>query len=195
MSPMVMTVAVLASLAICGAASAQPRDEFNKLSASTPWRVAEGFEAREFKLRGEVIVQQKRVGGEVHTITSDMSGHGAVMCGLQTFITFVIINDVCHVNDTKWRSVLMSAIGRIGEFAERNAIETVTKDEIVAKAERDVKQAVVEASAEEINQACTEPHGFSEAYSHLRKEGKAKFLAQIDNLLSVERPAVHEPCY
>lgn len=187
--------AVLASLAIGSAASAQPRDEFNKLSANTPWRVVDGVETREFKLKGKVIVQQERVGGEVRTMARDMSGHGAVMCGLQTFITFVIINDVCRVNDTKWRSLLISAIGRTGEFAERNAIEPVTRDEIVARAEQDVEQAAVKASADEIKQVCTEPGGFGEAYSYLREEGEAKFVAQLDDLLSVERLAVLNPCY
>ncbi len=195
MSRLGLIVAVLASMVISSRAWGQPRDEFYELSARTPWRVVNGTETREFRLMGEVIVQQERDGGEVRTLARDVSGHGAVMCGLQTFITFVIVNDACQVNDTRWRSVLMSAIGRIGEFAERNAIEAVTRDEIVAKAERDVKQALADSSAEEIKQACAEPHGFSEAYSHLRKEGEAKFVAQINDLLSVERPAVLEPCY
>jgi hypothetical protein len=190
-----LILAVLATLGVGSVALAQPRDEFNALSARTPWKVVDGVETREFKLTGGINVEQQRVNGKTSTMMMDVSGHGAVRCALQTFITFVIVNDVCRVNDTKWRSVLMSAVGRIGEFAERNAIEPVKKGEIVARAEDSIKQAAVNTSAEEIKQACTEPRGFVEAYSILREMGEAKFVAQVDDLLSVERPAVLNPCY
>ncbi|WP_370673571.1 hypothetical protein [Pleomorphomonas sp. PLEO] len=195
-----LIVAALASLGIGSAASAQPSDEFNKLFANTPWQIVDGVETRELKLKGNVIVQQERVGGEIHTMTEDKSGHGAVMCALQTYLLFLAMNEACHINDDETRSSLMSAVSRIGEFAERNSIEPVTQREILDRAEgigaQTLKQAIADNSLTRLEQECTGPQGFGEALSELRKMGARKSLKeQVDDLLSVERPAVDGPCY
>ncbi|WP_026792877.1 hypothetical protein [Pleomorphomonas oryzae] len=192
-------VAVLASLATGGVASAQPRDEFNELSASTPWQVVDGVETREFTLKGKVIVQQERIGGKVSTMTEDRSGRGAVMCVLETYVMLLAANEVCQINDDETRSSLMSAISRIGEFAERNSIEPITRREIVSRAESAGEQALEAATADshlaQLKQQCTGPQGFGEAFLQLRKMGVSKlFKEQVDDLLSVERPAVMGPC-
>lgn len=188
-------VAILATLGMSSAALAQPRDEFNALSARTPWLVVDGVETRKFELKGGVVVEQQRVKGEISTMMMDVSGHGAVRCVLQTYVLLVAVHDVCHINDEKWRSLLMSTVSRIGEFAERNAIEPVTKSEIVAWAEESAKEASAHNSSSEIEQMCSSPDGFGQAFLKLREMGESKFVAAVDDLLSVERPAVLNPCY
>lgn len=196
---MSVIVAGFASLAIGSVASAQPRDEFNELSASTPWQVVDGVETREFTLKGNVIVRQERLGGKISTMTDDRSGHGAVMCVLQTYVMFLAANEVCQINDDEIRSSLMSAISRIGEFAERNSIEPITQQEIIDAAEGDVAQALAataDHSLAHLKEGCVGPQGFREAFSELRRMGGSEFLTkQVDDLLSVERPAVSGLCY
>ncbi|MCM5559888.1 hypothetical protein [Pleomorphomonas sp. JP5] len=193
-------IAVLAGLGIGSAASAQPSNEFDKLFANTPWQIIDGVETRELKLKGNIIVQQERVGGEIHTITDDRSGHGAVMCVLENYLLLLAMSEVCHINDDEMRSSLMSAVSRIGEFAERNSIEPVTQREILDRAEsvgeQTLRQAISDNSLARLKQDCTGPQGFGEAFSELRKMGTRKFITeQVDDLLSVERPAVDGPCY
>ena len=194
-----LIVAALASLGISTAASAQPRDEFNELFASTPWQIVDGVETREFTLKGNVIVQQERIGGKISTRTDDRSGHGAVMCMLQTYIMFLAANEVCQINDDEIRSSLMSAISRIGEFAEWNSIGPITRQEIINAAEGDVAQALSAATGHplaHLKEGCVGPQGLREAFSELRRMGGSEFLTkQVDDLLSVERPAVSGLCY
>jgi len=195
-----LIVAAFASVGVGSAASAQPGDEFDKLFAGTPWQIIDGVETREIKLKGNVIVLQERVGGEIHTITEDRSGHGAVMCVLQYYLVLLAMNEICHINDDEIHSSLMSAVSRIGKFAERNSIEPVTQREIVDRAEsvgaQTLKQAVADNSLARLEQDCADPQGFGGAFSELRKMGAGKLIEeQVDVLLSVERPAVDGPCY
>lgn len=122
------------------------------------------------------------------------------MCVLQDYVLLLAMSEICRINDDDMRSSLMSAVSRIGEFAERNSIEPVTQREILDQAEgigaQMLKQAIADNSLARLEQECEGPQGFGETFSELRKMGARRlFKEQVDNLLSVERPAVKGLCY
>lgn len=190
------TVAILLlalTLAAC-TQSDRPRTDVEALFAQTPWKTEkDGTETREIALGGGVVVDQEKHGEKVETVEMDKSGHGAVLCARLIYGSSLEWLELCDPSDDIWRRDLVGALQRIDDFIVANSLTPVTKQELDAEIDNRVNRIRNERpswTTAQIDKVC----GGASLFKSIKKEGREKFLAYINDLLSVPRPPVLNPC-
>jgi hypothetical protein len=159
--------------------------------------VNQGDPTREIRLSNGVAYMQVRHDGKLaYVLESDFSGHGAVACVYSIYLAVDAVGAVCNPSQNG-ASGLGAQLARIERFIVANEPQRgAMSGEAVAQA----RIAAFKAQA-----AATAPA--AEAKAAFCQGPQAKFLlgiaaqtdaailkANVDNLLSVPRPAVMNPC-
>jgi hypothetical protein len=127
-------------------------------------------------------------------INVDNSGHGAVLCSWEIFLDVrAALENCASEEDKKLKKVVDNSIGRINDFIVANSLTSVTKNEVERSARekiaRERKQFAV-MSKEGQKKACSS--NFLQHFTRYVSDGK--FEQEINELLSVPRPPVLNPC-
>lgn len=148
-----------------------------------------GQEERKLIIPGKTMIIQRRDGGKVRTIVSDLSGLGAVLC------TWMIFRDTRAALEVKGGDThpaavkrLDSGLHRLNEFIAENSIEHRTVGDL---------EKAYRARLEKIRQDGSAPKildGFAALVTGLEKEPQEKFEAGLDKFLSVPRLPAMDPC-
>ncbi len=162
--------------------------------AQTPWQKKNGQETRVIELSGRVELRQYRKNGKISTIGIDKSGHGAVGCAWEVYVEIKLGLEICSVHDDGWGDELSEAIEKIMDFVVANSMTETSRDklELYISNERNswLKTSGSRSSDSSIKR-CEFATGFLQ---HVKNQGRKKFRAHIEKLLSVPRIPVKNPC-
>lgn len=146
----------------------------------------DGSEVTEVKLPNGVVFHQERRNGRTQTFGNDVSGHGAVLCSWQIYVGVAAALEICpEFRNEPLKADLANAIDRINDFIVANSLSPISKAEL----EKRATSRRVDAS-----QLCR-PDG--PAAAMLKSFGSVshdKLMGSVDDLLSVPRPPVMNPC-
>jgi len=150
-----------------------------KLSIS---KSADGTERKILNFPGGVSMSQ--IGNNV-SIGVDHSGHGAVMCAWGVYVDVRSKLEKCSSSpgDEEFKEKLDNAIDKINNFIVANSLSKITKSEL---------EDQIKKNTEHLPYGCM---GYPDSITNkLRSMPVEKFKSSLDDLLSVPRPPVMEPC-
>lgn len=148
-----------------------------------------GVEKRTLKFSGGVTMSEIEGGG---TLASDNSGKGAVWCAWEIAVEIINELEICASDDKEFGKNIDLAIDRINDFIVVNNLTPITKIEIEDRIKRKLsklQQGVSKKSKEDLRKWC----GTNMA-SHAKSTPSEKFKSDMDELLSIPRPPVMNPC-
>ncbi len=161
-------------------------------------RNANGDEIRDIVWPEKVSIHETRHGDKVESTAQDISGHGAVMCvwGIYTALRSVL--DVCptKTEDGELKEALDDAINRMNDFIVANSNTGVTKKALqdrINKQTVDTKEKLRSLSNDEHMKKCARGDT-AQMLDSLRHSEPNNIKKSIDDLLSVPRPPVINPC-
>ncbi|WEK41328.1 MAG: hypothetical protein P0Y50_06885 [Candidatus Brevundimonas colombiensis] len=120
------------------------------------------------------------------TVQTDVSGKGAVLCAWTLYDTMAIIGETCHRNrDAALREELRDGVGRIENFIMANSRTPVSRQGLDdARRQRRA----------ELDRGLCRQRDAVEMYRALREQGPEAVRSNIDDLLSIPREPVMNPC-
>jgi hypothetical protein len=156
-----------------------------------------GDEIRNVELLSGVSFRLHRHGDKVTSVGNDHTGKGAVQCMWGIYISIRSYLKVCSgATDDALVTGLDTAIERINEFIIENSLIPVTRADlegaILLQEQRGARE-LIGVPKEEIQRKCMAAQS-SPAHSKLRSYIKDDLDGKINNLLSVKRPPVMNPC-
>ncbi|MFK5980592.1 MAG: hypothetical protein QM488_17095 [Rhizobiaceae bacterium] len=169
-----------------------------------------GLETREFVLPGNILVRENRKNEKIiGSFLLDQSGFGSILCTQSILLSTKIWLDVCDdFNNSKSSERLNIAIGRIFKFIVENSILPVSINEL--NIQLDIKAVKLRTYILETQQnsgdtkniallQCRGAHDeaieFVEQISNrIAEQSEKEFEQSIDELLSVPRLPVMNPC-
>jgi hypothetical protein len=127
----------------------------------------------------------------------DNSGHGAVMCAWEIYVKISIAADICSATDKEDITQRLSgAIRRIDGFIIENSPTPMSQADLDRRKERiraDAIAALARLSNDEATRKCRTDDA-SRMLERLKSQPAEKFEMGVDDLLSVPRPPVMNPC-
>jgi hypothetical protein len=156
---------------------------------------------REIKLANGVSFFQTRHDGKISVVGNDSSGHGAVVCGITMLLTVRHALSICAPQQsTEKIAELDSQLDRIANFIVVNSVPPQPK---VSKAA--LQAQIDEAKAKVASDTASDTTGEAATYcnsglgarvvGHFDEfYGDGKLKKWTDDLLSVPRPPVLNPC-
>jgi hypothetical protein len=125
---------------------------------------------------------------------TDNSGHGAVLCGWELFLSMKAQMALCRSNtDAAFSDRLDKAINRINKFIVANSLSPVTNAEVQRQSTAFIAAKEHSASKEEVQKECTSGD-FAKGIRAYQSMPPSAFDHAIDDMLSVPRPPVLAPC-
>ena len=130
------------------------------------------------------VVQEANEDGWI--VQTDVSGKGAVLCAWTLYDTMAIIGETCHRNrDAALREELRDGVGRIENFIMANSRTPVSRQGLDdARRQRRA----------ELDRGLCRQRDAVEMYRALREQGPEAVRSNIDDLLSIPREPVMNPC-
>jgi hypothetical protein len=181
--------------------------DFDALIASPGTRVIlskanDEDERREIRLaNGVSFFQTRRNGKVIGVLGNDNSGHGAVLCGISQILTVRNLLSVCAPRQSAEEiAELDSQLDRIADFAVANSLPpqpTTSKAAIqsqIEQAKAKVAADAASATPDNIATYCNIGDGAMMLSRYRGSWGDGKLKRYVDDLLSVPRPPVSNPC-
>jgi hypothetical protein len=120
------------------------------------------------------------------TVQMDVSGKGAVLCAWMLYDTVAIIGETCHRNrDEALQTELRNSVSRIETFIMANSREPASREGL--------DEARRQRRAELDRRLCRQRDAV-DMYRAVRDQGPEKLRSDIDDLLSIPREPVMNPC-
>jgi hypothetical protein len=172
--------------------------------ASTPWaklKIPQGTKLVVTKgTDGKVVRTLKFSGGVTisdNGISEDHSGKGAVECAWGIYVEIGNALEICSSEDNKeLKKNLNGAIDRINDFIVVNSLVQQSKTSL-EDAEKiqlsELRKFTSKKSKEELHQWCTSGD-ISNLIKAMKSMPSEKFKSGVDDLLSIPRPPVINPC-
>jgi len=131
------------------------------------------------------------------TVGDDNSGHGAVLCAWEMYLSVKKMTELCHFDgDKAFNGRLNRAINRIDDFIVANSLSSVTKAEVEQQSIYLIEQNLPSPKGADqeaaVRKQCAAE--FKSLINDYRSMTPERFNGHIDDLLSVPRPAVMAPC-
>lgn len=158
---------------------------------------AEGVEFRNIRLENGITVHQTRKKGRVSSFPVDNSGHGAVMCVWFIYNSIKATLQTCQ--DEKYQGVikrLEHAVSRINHFIVENSLTPTSLEQLEEQARRyGERQSSIKQTNKsgEVQKSCPDK-GMAHFVNEMQNLSETAFNKRIDDLLSVPRPPVSNPC-
>lgn len=179
------------SLAVCLASSAPAAGQEFSLETiiaqpgaqTTTTLNKNGSEDKVVKFPSGVVFHSVRRNGKTQTAGVDQSGHGAVLCSWEIYVTLGAALEICpEYRNESLKISLANAVDRINDFIVANSIFPISKAELEkrAAAKREVRLCRSRTVA-----------GMLESVGSVSHD---KLMRGVADLLSVPRPPVMNPC-
>jgi hypothetical protein len=157
-----------------------------------------GDPTREIRLANGVTVTQIRHAGKLSAFTTDNSGHGAVMCNYAILLALQGALSLCDLKSPE-AAEIAEQIPRIEAFIIANVLPRTATNEAAARTEigklKARNDAAASSLAPEKKAAYCKSSNAALITSRYRAQwGEGKLNKMVDDLLSVPRPAVTNPC-
>lgn len=124
----------------------------------------------------------------------DRSGLGGVGCYWNTHVDLMSSLKVCHME--KYGDLLPDmeyTISRISEFMKKNTFTPTTQEQIDDLLRSKLEQMKAQTGNGDPQQ-CARSFNMVPFLQALSEQGSVRRRSAVDNLLSVERPVVNDPC-
>jgi hypothetical protein len=147
--------------------------------------------------RGGVSIQVTREGSKMQSLGVDHSGHGAVLCIWQIYIALRAELDTCFAGKyPELRDDLGTSINAMNKFIAQNSLLPTSEKEVESSAlAQDIKlrSPAANMSPKRLAEVC-QSGDLARMVLEEAKTTHAQRLKQLDDLLSVPRPPVMNPC-
>lgn len=143
----------------------------------------DGSEDTVVKLPSGVVFRSVRRNGKTQTVGADHSGHGAVLCSWEIYVTLAAALEICpEYRNESLKTSLTSAVDKINDFIVANSMAPVSKAELEKSAisKREGRLCQSRGVAAMLKSAGSVPHD--------------ELMSGVADLLSVPRPPVMNPC-
>jgi hypothetical protein len=190
------------SLLVTGAQGAQWSPFWDAVAARPDAKVIDGVNdkgepTRRIELSSGVLFDLERHGDQITSVGGDMSGHGAVRCSWGIYVAIRAHVDACSPGeDPNLEADLDEALDRINDFIVENSLVPTTKSQLVdaiAQHKQQAKLALLGKSQEDQRKQC-EADGIGPFIKSMNSTPRDKWKSSVDDLLSVKRPPVMNPC-
>jgi hypothetical protein len=143
----------------------------------------DGSEDTVVKFPNGVVFRSVGRNGETRIFGADHSGHGAVLCSWEIYVTLAAALEICpRYRNESLRASLASAVDRINDFIVANSLFPVAKTELEKRA----------ASKREVR--LCRSRGVAGMLKSVGSVSHDKLMSGVADLLSVPRPPVMNPC-
>lgn len=188
-----MTRILSGALFVLVAGAAAPQSDWDRMMAlpgttKTVTIASDDSVRTEIRFASGVTFFEVRKDGKSTYFSVDNSGHGAVMCSWTIYVEMSAAMDVCPDPDPRFKEELTSAIDRIDDFIVANSPLPVTKAAIEERQKAEMARTAKLGAA----RLCS--GDFAQLLAKLRATPREKFRHEVDDLLSVPRPPVMNPC-
>jgi len=157
-----------------------------------------GDETRDILLPGKVSIHETRHDDKIERVEQDISGHGAVMCVWGIYTALRSVFDLCPTNsgDEELKTALDDAINRIDDFILANSNAGVTKEGLQAQVRKQMlaAQEKLNGLPDDVRAQKCYAGDAAKMLDRLRSKPTDSIKRSVDDLLSVPRPPVINPC-
>jgi hypothetical protein len=122
------------------------------------------------------------------SVATDQSGHGAVLCAWTIYVAIQYVGKTCFPEDKQTQSLLAEEIERIDRFIMANA--PATREQVERRKANDLS---AEGSGQLLQCGNEQWKWLEDSYTGMQANPQ-KLRAEIDDLLSVPRQPVLNPC-
>ncbi len=155
-----------------------------------------GGEERTLHLPGQVTVVERRLNGEITTITYDASGKGAVLCSWKFLAAVKAGYGFCSKNPNRMiEGKLDRAIGRIERFIAANWVEPTSIEQVQRWRHEILEDFFNPLGLEQWEPRICQVEDFQSYISHFESLPEGEFERETDELLSIPRVPAMNPCF
>jgi hypothetical protein len=156
-----------------------------------------GEPTRTIELSSGVRFDLERHGDRITYVDGDISGHGAVRCSWEIYVAIRAHIDACSPGeDPDLEAGLDETLDRINDFIVENSLVPTTKSQLaeaIAQHKQQAKLALLGKSQEDQRKQC-EADGIAPFIKSMNSTPRDKLKSGVNDLLSVKRPPVMNPC-
>jgi hypothetical protein len=174
--------------------------DFDKLAAQPGTKITHlkrGDEDVTELQRGGVYVQVTRRGDKIQTFGDDESGHGAVLCAWQVYIALRAELDTCFPGKyPELRDDISTSIGAMNKFIAKNSLVPTSQKEVEASAlaqDMKLRLPITKMPLDQLAEVC-QSGSLGKMVIQAAKGTHTQRQKSIDELLSIPRPPVLNPC-
>jgi hypothetical protein len=151
-----------------------------------------GEQTRRIELSSGVTYFLERHGDQISVLDGDVSGHGPVQCYWEIYVAMRVHAALCSPGeDPKLEADLDLALDRINDFIVENSLVPITKPQLMDAILKRKQRALGQSQADRRKQCDAEDAG---GFTGFVKGTMADRDKWINDLLSVKRPPVMNPC-
>ena len=198
----IAAAALLTTLFIAGVQASQWSPFWDAIAERPDAKVTDGVnhsgeETRRIELSSGVEFLLTRRGDKITSAGIDKSGHGAVRCAWEIYVTVRAHIEACSPGeDPNFEANLDYAIDQINDFIAENSLVPITKPQLMDAIEQrklQAKRAMFGQSPEDQRKRC-EAGGASSIAKLMKSTPHEAWVSGLTKLLSVKRPPVMNPC-
>jgi hypothetical protein len=197
-----MCAALVMTLFITGAQGAQWSPFWDAVAERPDAKVIDGVnskgeQTRRIELSSGVSFYLERHGDKITSWDGDTSGHGAVRCAWEIYVAVRVHIDACSPDeDPNLEADLDDALDRVNDFIAENSLVPITKQQLVDAIEQRKQQAIgmLRRSQGDQREQC-EADGAAPLVKAMKSTPRDKWVSTLNDLLSVKRPPVMNPCF
>jgi len=198
----IAVAALLTMLFVAGVGASQWSPFWDALAQRPDAKVTDGVnlqgeETRRIELSPGVVFSLTRHGDKITSFESDISGHGAVRCAWEIYVTVRAHVEACSPGeDPDLEAELDYVIDQINDFIAENSLVPITKPQLMEAVEQhklEAKKAMIGLSHEDQRKKC-EADGVSPIAKTAKSTPHDAWVSSLTKLLSVKRPPVWNPC-
>ena len=156
-----------------------------------------GEPTRHIELSSGVSFDLERHGDQITSFDGDHSGHGAVQCSWEIYVAVRVHMAACSPGeDPQLEADLDDALDRINDFIAENSLVPIKRSQLadaIAQREQKAKLALLGRPQEDQRKKC-EADGLAAFIKAIKLTPREKRKSSLDDLLSVKRPPVMNPC-
>jgi hypothetical protein len=155
----------------------------------------EGEPTRTIKLSSGVEYSLERHGDKISVLDGDISGHGPVQCFWEIYVTMRVHIGACSPGeDPKLEADLDGALDRINDFIVENSLVPITKPQLTDAILKRKQRALGQSQEDRRRQCDAEDAGGFTGFVKRTMADRDKWIASVNDLLSVKRPPAMNPC-
>jgi hypothetical protein len=198
----IAAAALLTTLSVAAVQASQWSPFWDALAGRPDATVTDGVnhkgeQTRSIELSSRVVFSLTRHGDRITSFQTDISGHGAVLCAWEIYVTVRAHIEACSPGeDPNFEANLDYAIDQINGFVAENSLVPITKPQLMDAIEQrklQAKRAMFGHSHEGQRKRC-EADGISSIAKPLKLAPQDAWVSGLTKLLSVKRPPVMNPC-
>ncbi|MDD3019946.1 MAG: hypothetical protein PHX61_03065 [Alphaproteobacteria bacterium] len=127
----------------------------------------------------------------------DNSGKGAVRCSWEIYVAMKNMSELCFPDDeSEFKKNLDYAVDKTNDFIIVNSLSPITKSEIEESIKRkflELKEQISKISKEKFDKECSSG-SIAQMKKHMMSKSPEEFRKAVDDVLSIPRPPVMNPC-